>query len=60
MISVAAKNAAFLTMAIELGHDATIYEERFSRALNKALEAAAPHICSGRHWIDAPQDDSGW
>jgi hypothetical protein len=25
-----------------------------------ALESAVQHLCSGRHWIVAPEDDSGW
>jgi hypothetical protein len=28
--------------------------------IRAALEAAAPHMCSGRHLVDAPTDDSGW
>lgn len=41
---VAAKNAAFLVLASEYPNSNLVYSEGFIRALDVALEAAAPHM----------------
>lgn len=43
-ISVAAKNAAFLVLASKYPDSGLVYSIGFTRALDGALEAAAPHM----------------
>ena len=51
MITVAARNAAFLVFASRFTHSDFVYSEDFQRSLDAALEAAAPHLISsgGEH-----------
>ena len=59
MTTVAARNAAFLAFAIELKHEAFIYTTEFVRALDAALEAAAPHMCDGSSSCASPAHIEG-
>lgn len=43
-VPMIARNAAWVALAIEFPNSDLIHSEEFARALDKALEAAAPHL----------------